>query len=190
VRRRGALGFEVDEGDENDLSDLGALIAAANRPEGDFSERLEDVADLEQMVLMWAVERYIGHWDGYSASANNYYLHSDAAGEFKMLPWGTDQAWIRNERSRFGRAGALLFNRCLRDRSCAKLYRWSLRAGRSAVIAADLDTLAVETAAGLEPWQLIDPRRPYSFEEISAAVDATRAFIASRPANLARWLAR
>ena len=46
-----------------------------------------------EMTMMWAVERFIGHWDGYAAarpprSPNNYYLHSDGNGVFRMLPWG------------------------------------------------------------------------------------------------------
>ena len=32
-----------------------------------LSERVGRLADLEQMTRMWAVERYIGHWDGYAA---------------------------------------------------------------------------------------------------------------------------
>ena len=57
-------------------------------------------ADLAEMTRMWAVEKYIDHWDGYSGHAvpgfrpNNYYLYSDPSGRFQMLPWGADQAWI------------------------------------------------------------------------------------------------
>jgi spore coat protein CotH len=53
--------YEVDEGDDGDLSDLEALITAANETSFGFSERMAPVADLEQMTRMWAVERYIAH---------------------------------------------------------------------------------------------------------------------------------
>ena len=93
--------FEVDEGDPP-LTDLEALIAAANDNAGDWSDGMSGVADLDEMAKMWAVERYVGHWDGYAGVAlpfdppvrpNNYYLHSDESGLFSMLPWGTDQTW-------------------------------------------------------------------------------------------------
>ena len=84
----GAPQYEIDQGG-GDLADLEALIAGVADWDG-----IDAVADLEQMTRFWAVERYIGHWDGYTgATPNNYYLHSDAAGRFTMLPWGTDQTW-------------------------------------------------------------------------------------------------
>ena len=57
--------FEVDEGDEDDRSDLQALTAAA-QGSGDFSDRMAGKADLDEMVSMWATEKYVGQWDGYA----------------------------------------------------------------------------------------------------------------------------
>lgn len=57
VRTGEAATFEVDEGDDEDLSDLEALIAAANDEAGDWSEGMAAVADLEAMAAQWAVER-------------------------------------------------------------------------------------------------------------------------------------
>ena len=88
--------FEVDEGDETDRSDLTALIAAAGRSDGAFSDNVAAFADLAEMTRMWAVENYAGHWDSYSVAAgnpllpNNYYLHDGPDGVFRMLPSGTD----------------------------------------------------------------------------------------------------
>ena len=58
------------------------------------------------MTRMWAVERYLGHWDGYTTK-NNYYLVSDPSGRFQMLPWGTDQTWVERPRLRRRRWPAL-----------------------------------------------------------------------------------
>ena len=54
--------FEVDEGDETDRSDLTALIAAAGRSDGAFSDNVAAFADLAEMTRMWAVENYTGDW--------------------------------------------------------------------------------------------------------------------------------
>lgn len=187
--------FEIDEGDEDDRSDLEALIAAVNGTEpADFSTRVEPFADLAEMTRMWAVEKYIGHWDGYSGEErsplpNNYYLFSDLASRFQMLPWGADQTW--GSRLEFDGKGGDLFNRCLEDESCAALYRNALRAGQGSIAALDLDSLATCVSNQLAPWQEMEaaPRREYDAEGIEEGVEETRDFIAERPGELTDWLA-
>ena len=34
----------------------------------------------------WAVEAYIGMWDGYVHNVNNYYLHNHVADGFRFIP--------------------------------------------------------------------------------------------------------
>ena len=76
--------FEVDEGNEDDRSDLEAIIAAANQGDGDWSERVAPFADLAEMTRMWATEKYIGQWDGYAGQeetlAPQQLLRSTATG--------------------------------------------------------------------------------------------------------------
>ncbi len=190
--------FEVDEGDDKDLSDLEALIAAADSEAGDWSDGVEPVADLPQMAKMWAVERYAGHWDGYAGvdapfRPNNYFLHSldtgPEAGRFQMLPWGTDQTW--ETRIEFGEpAGGLLFNECIADSSCEGLYVDGLEQVQATVPSLELDRQARCLAERLAPWQALeeDERREYDAEEIDEGVDEAREFIIERPAELADWL--
>ena len=184
--------FEIDEGDEEDLSDLEAL-AAAVEGDGDFSDRVQALADLKEMTRMWAVEKYIGHWDGYSGPASpgnrqpsNYFLHSNAGGRFTMLPWGTDQTW--SQRLSFEGQLGVMFNECLNDDSCFALYREAVREVRDVVAGLDLDSEAADTAALLAPWQEQDSLRESSLQEIEAAVASTRAFMAVRPSDVDAWL--
>jgi hypothetical protein len=187
----GAGAFAVDEGDEEDRADLEALIAAANGEHDDWSEGMTGVADLGEMTQMWAVERYLGHWDGYAGAAgplwpNNFYLYADAVGEFQMLPWGTDQTW--HVRSPFAADSSLLFDSCLADASCVSMYRAALVQVRESVGTMELSAFAESTAELLAPWQALDPRREYSEDQIAAGVRATRDFIDDRPAELRSWL--
>jgi hypothetical protein len=185
--------FQVDQGSEGDLTDIEALIAAVNDPAApDWSDRVDSVADLSEMTRMWAVEHYIGHWDGNSVldtpnHPNNYYLHSDATGLFSVLPWGTDQTWV--VRSPFDGPSSLMFDDCQADQSCAALYRSGVASARDVIAGLDLDGLATTLAAELAPWQAIDPRREYTLEQIADGVSATRAFIADRPGDADAWLA-
>ncbi len=193
----GAAGdFEIDEGSETSISDLEALIAAVQGDTpADFTDRVAGFADLQEMVRMWAVERYIGHWDGYtgvneSFSPNNYYLHSDDSGLFTMLLSGPDLTW--HEHLDFGFTGGdigggVMFEKCLADTSCAELYRQAVMDVRDTVAGLDLDNLAAATAAFLAPYQTSENEEATS-EDIASEVADTIAFIRSRPADAAAWL--
>ena len=187
----GASAYEVDEGKKSERGDLEALIAAANGDSGDWSDGVAPFADLAEMTSAWAVERYIGHWDGYAGrelptSPNNYYLHSDASGQFTMLPWGTDQTW--DERLPFDAEGGLLLNRCLGDESCAALYREAVGRVRDSIAGLDLPRRIDEIAAAIRPWQLADPRREQTMLQTKVAIARVRQFVAHRPEDVAAWL--
>jgi hypothetical protein len=195
VRPGEAGTFEVDVGDDEDLADLEALVEAANADDGHWSDAMADVADLRRLTRMWAVERYVGHWDGYAGRAapgispNNYYLHSDSAGLFSMIPWGTDQTWgIPLEFDE--PAGGLLFNRCLADRGCSEQYVDALREVHALVPTLALGSHAAALAAQLAPHQALEDesRRGFTQAEIEADVDQSLDFIADRPRELGDWL--
>jgi hypothetical protein len=210
----GETTFEVDEGSTTDISDLEALIESVNDEAGEpFSSRVAPNADLAEMAQMWAVEKYIDHWDGYSGHAdseqiakeerpNNYYLYSEPTGRFQMLPWGTDQAWTPTidvetpgREVTFDGPGGVLFNKCLEDETCFNLYWASLRDVTSAIAALDPRMLAEDTAALLAPWQseeMAHGRPEYDATEIKEdkyGVDSTLAFIKGRQAEAEKWLA-
>jgi hypothetical protein len=212
----GEATFEVDEGSEADISDLETLIEVVNgEPEGGetWLQHVAPNANLAEMTKMWAVEKYIDHWDGYSGHAdqkqveelerpNNYYLYSEPTGRFQMLPWGTDQAWIPTigvdtpgREVTFDGPGGLLFNKCLEDEGCFDLYWAALNGATGAIAALDPESLAEATADLLGPWQaeeIAHGRPEYDATEIKEdkyGVDSTLAFIADRQADAEAWLA-
>jgi hypothetical protein len=195
--------FEVDEGDEVERADLDALIEAVNGSAEPFSQRVAAAADLGEMTRMWAVEHYVAHWDGYAGNAeqpgrpNNYYLFSDAAGRFQMLPWGADQTWDLNQEipgrhDDFDTEGGLMFNLCLADEACFRLYWEALGEATDAVEAMEAGVFLDDTAAMLAPWQARERefgRAESTAPEVTAAVNEAAAFIASRPDEARQWLA-
>ena len=188
----GAGTFEVDEGDEGDLSDLEALIAAVHGS-GPYTERMATVADLDEFVRMWAVERYIGHFDSYTSfkssyQPSNYYLHSDEAGRFTMMPWSTDGAW-QQALPFDAEGGGVMFNLCLADSACAGRYREAVRALPGVLAPLRLGSRATEIAEAIAPWQAQDPRKEWTAQQEAAQLRWTRNFIARRPAQVEDWLA-
>ncbi|HEX4463376.1 MAG TPA: CotH kinase family protein [Solirubrobacterales bacterium] len=201
--------FEVDEGSEEDISDLEDLIEAVNSEPGEgesWSERVAPNVDLAEMTRMWAVEKYIDHWDGYSGHAeaglrpNNYYLFSEPSGRFQMLPWGADQTWIPtkgvpNREVSFDGEGGVLFDKCLEDKTCFRLYWEALKSVTVAIAALGPQALAESTAAMLAPWQaeeIAHGRFEYDatdIEEGPYGVEETIEFIEGRQAEAEEWLA-
>lgn len=212
VASGGAEDFEVDEGDEGpgEIGDLEALVEAANGA-GDqpWSQRVSATASLAEMARMWAVEKYIDHWDGYSGHAeagqerpNNYYLYSELSGRFQMLPWGADQTWIPTigvgtpgREVTFDGSGGILFNKCVEDEACLRTYWEALRQATDTIAALEPDALAEGTAELLEPWQaeeIAHGRSEHNATEIKEGdngVDETLDFIAGRQAEAEEWLA-
>lgn len=206
----GVAGFEIDEGPE-DRSDLEALVDATNdEAGGPFSTRVAPHANLAEMTKMWAVEKYIDHWDGYAGHTdqaqaeagsrpNNYYLYSEPSGRFQMLPWGADQAWIPTinvgtpgREVTFDGSGGVLFNRCLEDDECFRTYWEALRDVTAAIAALDPSGLGEDTADLLAPWQQEEgansTREEHDAGEIEEGVEVTLDFSADRQAEAEEWL--
>jgi CotH kinase protein len=185
--------YEVDEGDEEELSDLEALIVAANLTSPGFSERMTSVADLDQMTREWAVERYIAHWDGYSGkNNNNHFLYSDPNGVFQVLPWGTDQTFYRYWHP-FDGDGGTLFEQCLAETACGAQYADALAAVDELVATVDLSARTEQLATLVAPWQAYEiansEREPFQADQIERSVEDLIEFLELRPEVLAEWLA-
>lgn len=176
--------FDIDQGPDDDLTDLQALIAVANEPDDEaWQAGIDAATDFDELLTMWAVEQYIGHWDGYSTIVvNNYYLHSDPAGRFSMLPWGTDQTFqdFRDVHSGNG----LLFRRCLALPGCRARFDQALAAVLAKVDTLDLDAFAVQLEAHVAPWAEIDPRKESTLDDLHGQVQSTRDFLVNRRAAI------
>lgn len=118
--------FQTDLGNAANNSDF-REFARINRLDGAawYNEMLKRT-DLKEMTLDWATENYVGHWDGYATNTNNYYLHSDATGKFRMFPWGTDQTWGGLQDLYGGGGARLLLAKCNAYAPCRAMYTDSL----------------------------------------------------------------
>lgn len=175
------LDFEVDEGSSKDRSDLTALIAANQLDGQSWFDEISKIADLQQMVRMWAVEGYIGHWDGYSYTIkNNYYLHSDATGRFTMLPWGVDQTFdAQLDLLDTGDRG-LMFLKCMAVRACRSLYGKALFDVRAKAKELRLDSMVSSLVATVRSDLGRDPRKESDLGWAQVVQQRTRVFLANR----------
>ena len=88
-------GYQLETNTTNpDISDLTALIAAVNGPDGSFMPDAEERLDLDEVLTLGAVQAIIADWDGYFGTANNYKLYHDLGSDrFLMFHWGIDQTF-------------------------------------------------------------------------------------------------
>ena len=163
--------FTVDEGwaTTPNKADLTALIEAANveAPKA-WWDGLAKRIDRTSMVKMFAVDNFLGHWDGYSGPIiNNYFLRSNSKSVFTFLPWGADQTfgenrqtaelldtytfamdkpdvgypWIKLSHKTETIDRGILFRKCLAYKPCQTLYLQQLKATSAKATAIKLPNL-------------------------------------------------
>ena len=95
--------FLVDEGwtavpNKNDLT---KVISVANMATGaSWWTAMGKYWDRKKLIMQFAVDNFTGNWDSYSGPIiNNYYVRSNNAGKFTMLPWGVDQTFGENRKT-------------------------------------------------------------------------------------------
>jgi hypothetical protein len=114
--------FDEDAGDDPlriALSELTNLLAAT--PAQDTYELLADALDWDEVVATMATEIFVGHWDGYAPTRNNYFLHFDDEKRASLIPWGTDQTICLPARSLRG-SGSSAFELLGRHRLPQRLF--------------------------------------------------------------------
>ncbi len=176
-------GFDLDEGSSKDTISLLELALAVVEPPGpEWFDTVGALVDLDEMAHMWAVEIFIGHWDGYAPTINNYFLHEDGAGVFTMMPWGTDQtfdAWLA-----LHEGGGVLFQRCLATPACGALYEYALVDVLAAVTDAGIVELGADIAATVQPHYFEDPMAPHGAAHAADAAQEAMIWLLERAA----WL--
>ena len=178
--------FDQDKGEDVDKADLWELMAALDGMTDPATrvEDLQEVIDLDRYVAFAATEIWLGHWDGYAWTKNNYFLYRRPDdGRWTFIPWGIDQTF-KEYLDPFGGAGRVQ-KMCDASVAC----RLKLADAFMAVSARAAELGLAERAALLEEhvWSaaLQDPKKEYGIDGVSKAIDATIAFIGARPADIA-----
>lgn len=77
--------------DEDDWSDIAALVEALEADDDMLLDALAAVLDLDDFFSFWAMEVLTQHGDGYASNTNNFYLYADPEdGLLRFIPWGVD----------------------------------------------------------------------------------------------------
>jgi hypothetical protein len=174
--------FDQDRGDETAVAALDELITRLNAaPDDDVMASLAPIVDWDRVLRMIAVEVFIGHWDGYGPTRNNYFLHLDGEGRWSLLPWGVDQTFDYPWPIYDGQG--LLMQRCLGDQQCRAAYESALRetaATAAALLDAGFDDEITALADDNVDRFDDDPRGEWNPDDVPELADRALNFMRGR----------
>jgi hypothetical protein len=173
--------FQRDIGSATDGALLANLInVLGTLPRAETWAVAEPFVDRDQVALDFAVEAWVGHWDGYAFNNNNFFAHFDGTDDkLRMFTWGVDQTlsdYIDPYRD-----GARLQRGCLANADCRLLYSQKLLSISAAVRASDIPNQMLAIFAALTPDMLADPRRERSQTRGEEVRDEAYSFLLGRP---------
>lgn len=192
--------FDQDNGDDETKRDLMELVAAldAVSDEEAILDALETHFDFRAYLMFSVAESFLGHWDGYIWSANNYAIHHHPDDDvWTFQPWGIDQlfenplgpfagvmqapgpAWPHG-----GRIHRMCFDSAVCRARVAEAYADLL----DTIDDMDLMARAAEARALIEPLVMAEAAQYGDPQETEAAIDRVFAFLAERPIDIGRWL--
>jgi hypothetical protein len=186
--------FDQDNGTDQSRQDLRELVAALDDAsvEEDSLQVLEQYLDLPEYLTYAATEIFLGHWDGYARSANNYMIHHNPDDDrWSFLPWGIDQLFI-DDMGRY--SGVLMYHGgrvhqfCLASFGCRARLHQAFLDVFDRVVEHDLVGLAydardlVESLALAESTEFGDPQATIE------ALDQVVSYTHERRSAIEEWL--
>lgn len=173
--------FDQDGGDNIDFLDLKELIANLDAivDPNEFVAKANLYIDLDAYLTMAATEIYLGHWDGYAWTRNNFFMYRDPTDKrWHWVPWGIDQTMV-DHLDPFGGQGRIS-QMCAASIECRTML-----AARFEEVVARVDTLGLAAEAqtladAVRDAADADPRKEYSIDAVDGTVAANIAFLQNR----------
>lgn len=181
--------FDQDNGDNIDFMDIKALVAAldAITDPADFVAEVDKLIDLDLFLTFAATEIYLGHWDGYAWTRNNYFIYRRESDlRWVFIPWGIDQT-LNDQLDAFGGQGRIQ-QMCAASLECRMLLATKFQEVVARVDELGLAVTAQTLADDLHAAALADPRKEYSIDAVDGTVAANIAFLTNRGASVMQSL--
>jgi hypothetical protein len=177
--------YDLDNGDEVDYADLVELIATLDTvvdPE-DFISIADSVIDMDLYLTMAAVDIYLGDWDGYPYSRNNYFMYRRPSDmRWVFMPWGIDQTML-DHLAAFG-GDARVTAMCAASLECRMMLAEKFEAVVARVDQLGLAAEAATLGEALHDAALADPRKEYDIGAIESSIASNIDFLTNRGPEL------
>ncbi len=176
----------------DDYSDLIELTRVLNQNVDDsFRIQIDKKININSLLKFLALEVYLGHWDSYSTSGNNYYLyHNTETGKFEYLTYDMDltmgiQFTVDDINVRdiynfeYVHGTKPLRNKILQVPEFRKNYNFYLRRLTTLFPPDTLRNLAVEIQDFVAPYIPLDPFYSFSLDVFYNTLDV--------PLGMSQW---
>ena len=192
--------FDQDNGKDETKSDLAALVAALDAIEDaeDPLPVLSQHVDMDTYLTFAATEVYLGHWDGYVQSTNNFKIHHDPeTGLWTLMPWGMDQLFVDGMGPYSGVIGGAGFSwphggrihrLCMRSAQCRKSLHQAYEDVIERAWTMDLAGLAKKARALVEPQALAEAKAHGDPLKTVEYLDNVAKWLTERPTELGKWM--
>jgi len=181
--------YEHESGPD-DRSMLWGAAAALTMPGDAGIAAAAGYIDLGRFQRFWAACSVIGQFDSfpYSQPGDDYFVYADPTSDrIAFLPWGMDETFLSGSHD-VTLTSSILAQRCKESPACFDGYRaqvWSILAMTEAM---NLGAERARVAAQIAAYTVMDPRKPYTDEQVTQAQGALYWFIAGRRENLSAML--
>lgn len=183
-------GFDQDNGDDIDFMDVKQLVEDLDSivdPE-QFVATASQWIDLDRYLTFAATELYLGHWDGYAWTRNNYFMYRDPADlRWTWIPWGVDQIMV-DYLDPFGGQGRIS-QMCAASLECRMMLAEKVTEVVARVDELGLAGEAQTLADALRDAAEADPRKETDLNGVDNTVAGNIAFLMNRGAVMLDQLA-
>lgn len=176
--------FDLDNGVDVGFADIEALAAAfdAMVDPATFVDDADAVIDLGRYLQFAATEIFIGHWDGYAWTRNNYFVYRGGDGRWTFIPWGTDQTFF-DYLPIWGGDGRVE-RMCGNSLPCRQQLAAEFAAVSQRVVDLDLVERCDQLLALIDEAMQEDPRREYDPPTVYWAIGVAQDFLLNRPQDV------
>jgi len=172
--------FDLDNGVDVDFADVEELATALdgmNNP-ATFVDDVDAVIDIGRYLDFAATEIFIGHWDGYAWTRNNYFIYRGPDARWTFMPWGTDQTFF-DYLPIWGGDGRIE-QMCGASLPCREQLADAFTAVSGRVIDLGLVERCDQLLALIDEAMQEDPRKEYDPDVVYWGIDMTQDFLLGR----------
>lgn len=176
--------FDLDNGTDVGFADLQELTAAFDAMDTPamFLTDADAVIDVDRYVTFAATEIWLGHWDGYAWTRNNYFLYRGPDMRWTFMPWGIDQTFW--DYLPIWGGGGRVQQMCDASLPCRQALADAFVNVSSQVETLQLVDQADALLALIDEAMQEDPRKEYDAGTVYWAIDMTQDFMLNRPADV------
>jgi hypothetical protein len=176
--------FDLDNGTDvgfQDVQDLTNAFDAMVTP-ATFMTDADAVIDVDRYVTFAATEIWLGHWDGYAWTRNNYFIYRGLDMRWTFMPWGIDQTFW--DYLPIWGGGGRVQQLCDASLPCRQALADAFLNVSSQVDTLQLVDYADVLLALIDTAMQEDPRKEYDAGTVYWSIDMTQEFMLNRPGDV------